>query len=260
MRKTAIIGLLIFTLSAPGQLAHASSKGNCDSIDHRAGAGSTIDDNTLQGIKDNARKGFRSELDGRVLQDGGYTIFHENRWEQYTTGHGTPETSTTDYVKTLRTLDNNQRVPLMGEVIDAVRRLDGRVVMEMDEPTAWRPAAIRGLVKKLRNGRVFDQWTFTATDPVLGDLKRIAPRASVMKRASSNDGWTVDRAKKYGIDGFMVGTEWGKRLTNKWRDRGYKIWGRQTESDDFRAMYRMGIRTLQSGAPGQWENFCRRAS
>lgn len=228
----------------------------CDAIDHRAGGGSDIDDNTLQGVRDNARKGFRSELDGRVLRNG-YTIFHENRWEQYTTGTGTPETSTVAYVKTIRTLDNNQRVPLMGDVITAVRRLDGRVLMEMDEPDAWTRTAIRGLVKKLRAHNVMDQWTFTATDPTLGRLKVIAPHAQVMKRASRDDGWTVDRARKYGVDGFLVGTEWGRRLADKWRSRGYKVWGRQAGSDEYRAMFGMGVRTLQTGTPARWEHFCR---
>ena len=250
---TVMVGLAIgFTPGTATAKAH-----KCGVVDHRAAAGATIDDNTLEGVTSNAKRGFRSEIDGRVLLDG-YTIYHENTWEQYTTGTGTPETSTAAYVDGLTTLDNNQQVPLMNEVITQVRRHDGKILMELDEPDAWTVPAIAGLVDTLKARNVWDQWIFTGTKGALSRLKEAAPNANVRYRKDNDETFTYDMAEKYGVDGLMVDAAFGERATNRWRNHGYKVWGRQSDKGEYRRLYRMGIRTLQTGAPGKWMNYCGR--
>lgn len=252
--KTIFVTLLALLMLTPATLAEAGS--NCNVIDHRAGAGPKIDDNTLEGLKSDARKGFMSEVDGRVLLNG-YTIYHENVWQNYTTGVGTPENSTVKYVKTLKTLDNGQSVPVMGDVITQTRRTEGLVMMEFDEPDSWTVKTITGLINRLRAGNIWHQWAFTGTKGALLRLKSVAPRATVMYRLDGGEYIDANMAKKYGIDILAVGNGFSKHRVTNWRHNGYDIWGRQTDPKSYSLMYNKGIRTLQTGAPHAWMSFCR---
>lgn len=252
--KIILVALLALLMLTPATLAEAKS--NCDVIDHRAGAGAKNDDNTLEGLKSDASKGYISEVDGRVLLNG-YTIYHENVWQNYTTGVGTPETSTAKYVKTLETLDNHQKIPLMNDVITQTRKTNGLVMMELDEPDAWTVKAITSLVTKLKKGHVWRGWAFTGTRGALLRLKSVAPHATVMYRLDGGEHIDFHMAHKYGIDILGVGNGFSDQRVKNWRHNGYDVWGRQTDPKSYSLMYDKGIRTLQTGSPHEWLAYCR---
>lgn len=248
-----LIGVAVGFLVGVGVTARAADASPCRGIDHRSGATTTIDDDTLEGMARDARIGAISEIDAINLIDG-YALYHENRWEQGTTGTGVPEETTGAYASTLTTLDNHQQVPTLNEALGQDRSDGHLVLMEFHDAWAWDQASVTEVAQRVADRGMLDHWYFTGTKGVLTMLKNTGLDTTVIYRP--DDGEKVTDPARYGIDGYAVPTSWTLQQVLDARAAGFKVWARQTGASEYPIRVAQQITTTQSDSPQGWVTYC----
>jgi hypothetical protein len=234
--------------------APAVAAGQCRAIAHRTGPTPQIDDNTLEGLARSTAMGARSEVDLMPTVNG-LVAFHDNRWEQGTTGRGKVWETTQSYARRLLTTPNGQQVPTARELLLAADRQGSRLLIEMHRWSHWRPELVDNLVARVDRLHLWGRVWFTGTRGALAALRQRV-NATVMWRLDSDNDLALKAARNLDVDLVAVGPNISTATIERWRHDGYPVSARQTVAARFGWAVDHDIWTVQTDAPRAWLRYC----
>lgn len=162
-------------LIAPGRNARARA-GAIPRVPyaHRGLHGRGVPENSLSAFRLAAQKGYGMELDVHLTRDGHLAVMHDADLKRMCGVAGRIPDMTGKELKACRLLDTGEQVPLLPEVLDAVRAYHSPLIIEMkSDGDSWRrlPETLLDCMKSYPGF-----WCAESFDPrMLWRLKKLSP-------------------------------------------------------------------------------------
>jgi glycerophosphoryl diester phosphodiesterase len=147
-------GLVVLTGPADAApTARATAQARCERpiLTSHQGARADGDGNTLPAYLGAVTRGAEGiEMDLRITSDGHFVMFHNATVNGATNGRGRVDHKTFAQLEKLRTTRSHNRIPSIGQTLDALRPFDTRLQIELKEPAHWSPHALPRLVRLIK--------------------------------------------------------------------------------------------------------------